>query len=121
MLSSEEQRDIQSRRKLKRYELIVFLSVSDLSTGQQLGHVVDLNTEGIGLTCSGDVVKGKIYSLSVALPDEIVGRRHFDVDARCMWAVEQRDSGLTLAGFRYDNLLMDDMEIIEQITQRYQR
>ncbi len=104
-----------------RYQLIAFLPVNDLQRGRRLGHVVDINTEGLGLTGSFDSKKGELYALRIGLPVEIQGQEWFDVNARCMWRVEQPESGLKLAGFRYESLHLDVVEIIEELISQYQR
>ena len=121
MLNSEEIRDIRSRRKFERYELIAFLSVSELSDNRAFGSVVNINTEGVGIMCSAAVVKGQSYSLRIALPNEIQGQDWFDVHAECMWTIEQRESGTVLGGFRFNGALVDAVEIIECLIRDYQR
>ena len=97
MPNSEQIRDIRSRRKLERYELITLLPVSETLNNTSFGDVVNINTEGVGIMCSARVGKGQSYSLRIALPNTILGQDWFDAQADCMCAIEHRESGETLA------------------------
>lgn len=83
--------------------------------------MVNINTEGVGIMCSARVGKGQSYSLRIALPNTILGQDWFDAQADCMWAIEHRESGETLAGFRFTETLIDAVEIIECLIRDYQR
>ncbi|MDA1044198.1 MAG: hypothetical protein O3C57_03130, partial [Verrucomicrobia bacterium] len=113
MHESISENGIQSKRKLKRYSLIAFLPITEMQSGDQIGHVIDINTEGFGLTCAKKFEIGELYALRVGLPDEILGEMSFTVEVRCRWASDQAQSGLCLAGFMFEGLLPDTIEIIE--------
>ncbi|MFT5239611.1 MAG: hypothetical protein ACI9OU_000244 [Candidatus Promineifilaceae bacterium] len=121
MLNLDQIPDVHTHRKLERYELIAFLSVTETSNHIAFGNVVNINTEGVGIMCSVMVEKGQSYSLRIALPKEILGQVWFDVHAECMWLTEQQESGKMLAGLRFDEARIDAIEIIECLIRDYQR
>ena len=54
-------------RKAPRRHLIYYLRVYDRASGQQLGHLVDLTTEGVMLVSEEKLEKG-VHSLRMDLP-----------------------------------------------------
>jgi hypothetical protein len=113
--------DFHTHRKLERYELIAFLSVTETSNNIPFGNVVNINMEGVGIMCSVMLEKGQSYSLRIALPKEILGQFWFDVHAECIWITEQQESGKIPAGLRFDQARIDPIEIIECLIRDYQR
>ena len=108
-------------RRLKRYELIAFLKVFDRQSGERVGHLVDVNTEGMGMTCPGPLEEGKTYEFTVELPSQILGLDSIDVDADCCRIHKNEESELLVCGFLFVTPTVDVVEVIEELIRLYQR
>ena len=62
-----------SRRKLKRVNLISELRVRDAGTSEFIGMTLDINPEGVGLRLRRPFHSGDKLSLLIDLPAEING------------------------------------------------
>jgi len=63
------------RRQLKRRHLIYYLSVEDIDTGHTLGHLVDVNPDGIMLMSPEPIQSGKVFRLRMTIPVGAEGAR----------------------------------------------
>ena len=63
------------RRQLKRRHLIYYLSVEDIDTGRTLGHLVDVNPDGIMLMSPEPIQSGKVFRLRMTIPAGDEGTR----------------------------------------------
>jgi len=59
-----------TKRTLQRRHLILYLHVFDADTGNLLGHLVDINDEGIMLMSNKPTEVGKVFHLKLTLPTE---------------------------------------------------
>jgi hypothetical protein len=59
---------MQERRRLTRRTLIYYLRVFDLDTGEDLGHLVDITTEGILVMSTRPIDVGRAFRLGMELP-----------------------------------------------------
>lgn len=70
------------RRRLKRRTLLYYLRVLDRDTGDVLGHLVDVTTDGILVAGARDLEVGRTWRLRMILPQPDEGDQAIDFDAR---------------------------------------
>ena len=58
------------KRRLKRWYLVMYLRVYDRDTNELLGHIVDINKEGMRLVNDKPLPVNQIYRLRVDVPKE---------------------------------------------------
>lgn len=77
---------MQERRRLKRRTLIYYLRVIDDDTGQELGHLVDVTTEGMLLMSTTPIEVGRSFRLRMQLPntDGPAGNERVAFEARSL-------------------------------------
>ncbi|MCP4697171.1 MAG: hypothetical protein GY862_10020 [Gammaproteobacteria bacterium] len=55
------------RRNIERRELVSLLRVLDLETGELLGYLADVTTDGLMLYSEAPITVGKLYSLEIRM------------------------------------------------------
>jgi len=80
---------------------------------QPLGRLVDLTPEGLRITARERVEKGVTLALRVQLPDPIGTVTDILVKARCVWCLEDEESGEYHAGFAIDSISPPYAEVID--------
>ena len=91
-------------RKLQRHHLILYLNVFDAKSGNLLGHLVDINDEGIMLMSNKPIEVGKVFHLKLTLPTEDDSNsEELIFDAKSLWCKlgpnnEIFDTGFQLEG-----------------------
>jgi len=91
-------------RKLKRRHLIYYLEVFDETTGDLLGHLVDLTTEGIKLVSREPIAPGRTFTLKMLMPEEAVGVAQVVFSATSMWSRPDVNPAFHATGFSAPDL-----------------
>ena len=103
------------RRTMKRRHLIFYLRVWDRASGEVIGHVVDITTEGIMLIGEQELPLHKQFDLEIrwrkpgSEEDQAIGFR-----AETMWSSPDVNKAFRDTGLR---LLDDGEEVLEPIRQ----
>ena len=110
---------MEKKRKSKRMSLKVYLKVFDRKTDQLFGYLVDITNEGIMVTSEQPIKTEATFQLRLILPTEIEGSKQFSFSAISMWGKKDSDSGFYNNGFQFSNLSTKDVQIIEQLIQKF--
>ena len=102
-------------RKLKRRHLLYYLRVFDRRTGDLVGHLVDLTTEGMMLMSEEPIEEGVTLYLRMALPEEINGKTQISLDGETIWCREDHNPDFYVTGMRLKNVAPRNIERIEQL------
>ncbi len=86
--------------------------VIDLNINQSIGHLIDLNSDGMRLQSEDALEKGVIFKLRIDLPKEIKGCDQLVVDARSLWSKKIDDQESYQTGFEFLSKLQSHNEII---------
>lgn len=105
-------------RKAPRRHLIYYLRVYDRASGQQLGHLVDLTTEGVMLVSERKLEKG-VHALRMDLPATICGKTVLEFDAECLWSRNDVNPDFYDSGFRLVNPDRETARCIEDLILMY--
>lgn len=73
------------QRRLKRWQLILYLRVFNHEDGQLLGHVIDINTQGLRLISDTPLALDTDYRLWLEVPREDGGHERVDLIAHSRW------------------------------------
>jgi len=87
-----------NKRKIRRIHLIYYLRLFDNETNIQVGHLVDITTEGIMMISEESVPMGKDFSFKMHLPGIITGRDEINFRARCLWCRKDFNPDLFVSG-----------------------
>ena len=107
------------RRKLKRIHLIYYLRVFDMETGKQLGHVIDLSTEGLLLLSDKAILLDKTFHFKMDLPSEIKGTEVFEFTAQSLWTSKDENPDFINTGFKILDIKEDGLKIINRLIRRF--
>lgn len=102
-------------RTLKRRHLIYYLRVFERSSGEPVGHLVDVTTRGMMLISEDPLPTETEFDLYMDLPPGLFESETWAVSARSIWSRPDInpafwDTGLQFIGFtRYDELVVSDL------------
>lgn len=102
-------------RKLKRRHLIYYLKVMDRDTGELLGFLVDITTQGIMIMSERPIKTGGTFHLQILLPSSDDERKYLNFDARSKWCERSINTDFFDIGLELMNVNMDAFEAIEKI------
>lgn len=101
-----------NKRQLKRWFLIMYLRVFDEDTGELLGHVVDINKEGIRLVSDKAIPSNQTFHLGVDVPKENGPRQRLHLEAESLWSAPDINPDFYATGFR---ILKPDTRTLVQL------
>lgn len=107
------------KRRLKRYHLIYYLRVFDKNTGQLLGHLVDIHTEGIMLLSEEPIECDINFQLQMILPGEILGTQTWNFEAQSKWCEQDVNPQFYNTGFQLIYAFPHDIELVESLVEDY--
>lgn len=93
-----------NKRRLKRWYLVMYLRVFDEETGELLGHIVDINKEGIRLVSDKHIPTHRTFRLWVDVPKEGAARQRIHLEAESLWSGQDVNPDFYDTGFRIHNV-----------------
>jgi len=106
---------IMERRKLQRRQLIYYLRVFDQDTGELLGHLVDITTEGVMLISEAPLRTNQVFHLKMRLPEQMSGSKEIAFDAVSKWSKKDINPDFYDTGFQFVDIRAEDKEFIEDL------
>ncbi|MDM8552747.1 PilZ domain-containing protein [Desulfobacterales bacterium HSG2] len=103
------------KRRLKRKQLIYYLSVFDMDANKRIGQLVNITTEGLMLTSEKPIKVNSAFQLKMDLPEEIKGQKQITFDARSMWCRKGVNPDFYDIGFQLVNISQENSKIIERL------
>ncbi len=107
------------RRKFNRKNLIYYLEVFDMDSGEVLGRLVDITPEGLMLIAENPVPLQKVYNLKMVLPREISGKKELEFSGQCRWSRKDINPEYYVSGFHLLDITRDEQLIIEIVIDGY--
>jgi len=107
------------KRIRKRRHLSCLLRVFDRNTGDAVGHLVDITTEGIRLLTDNPLKTGADYELNLDLSSIMNFEQRVVFDAHCIWQEQEFSSGSYNYGFKILKISKKGREIIEQLIEQF--
>jgi PilZ domain len=92
------------KRRLKRWYLVMYLRVFDEDTGELLGHIVDINKEGLRLVSDKLIPPSRTFRLWVDVPKENAPRQRIHLEAESLWSGRDVNPDFYDTGFRIQNI-----------------
>ena len=107
-----------NKRRLKRWKLFYYLSVYDSSKSHLLGHLIDLNINGMMLLSRKPIATGIEFNTKINVPAEKDGIDSEDqvlLKAKSMWSRPDTDPNFYNTGFQFIGLNREAKSDIEQL------
>jgi hypothetical protein len=92
------------QRKLKRWYLVMYLRVYDQDTQELLGHIVDINKDGIRLVSDKPIAPNRTFRLWLDVPRESSSHRRIFLEAESLWCGRDINPDFYDTGFRILNI-----------------
>ena len=106
-------------RKLKRRHLVYYLEVLDRNTGQFLGNLADITTEGLMLLTKERIERDTAFGLRIILPAGLLGKPHLDLNVESLWCERDINPDLFANGFRFVDISEEMLDDIEHLVDHY--
>lgn len=107
------------KRKLKRRHLIYYLRVFDATSGELIGHLVDVTQEGIMLISETAIESNKIFQMRMDLPTEYWGTKHLDFEAKSLWSAHDINPDFYNSGFELHNVDWKVIDTVQRLINQY--
>lgn len=107
------------KRKMKRVHLIYYLRLFDKQTNSQVGHLVDITTEGIMMISEEPIEIGKDFSFKMHLPGNITGREEIDFKASCLWCRKDFNPDFYVSGYKIEKISPKEAKTITALINSY--
>ncbi len=107
------------RRTTPRQKFSLYMRVLDDDTQEQLGHMVEVSSDGLKLETSVDLPINKDYYLRVELTPELADRPFIVFIARTRWSKVGILPNLFQCGFQIIEMMPDDKEIFLDIVKKF--
>jgi len=105
------------RRRQIRKRLVSLTVVLDSKSGEVIGRIANLTTDGLMLSSDRALAIDRSYTLQIKLPDEVAGRTQIDLEVRSLWSQRAVDPTYYATGFEILNLSDADRHVIEVLMQ----
>jgi hypothetical protein len=107
------------KRQLKRVHLIYYLRIFDSNTGANVGHLVDITTQGIMMISEEKVPVGADSSFRMQLPTTITGREEIQFNARCLWCKKDFNPDFYVSGYQIKEISPQEVKTITALINAY--
>ncbi|MEA3351585.1 MAG: PilZ domain-containing protein, partial [Chloroflexota bacterium] len=103
------------KRELKRRHLIYYLRVFDQKTNQIVGHLVNINLDGIMLISEEPIETDALFHLKMTFPSQIFGKENLEFIAKSVWSKHDVNPDFYDTGFKLQDIKWDDVSTIKEL------
>ncbi|MDR3210291.1 MAG: PilZ domain-containing protein [Planctomycetota bacterium] len=104
-----------NKRGLHRYYLIYYLRVFDRDSGQILGHLVDINTNGLMIIRDSVIEVGTVYNLRLRWRSSSGRLTVADIEGTCRWCRPDVNPDFYGAGFAITSGSEENIKAIKEL------
>ena len=108
-----------NKRQLKRIHLIYYLRIFDNNSGKNIGHLVDITTQGIMMISEKPIQAGQDFSMRMQLPAVITGREEIEFPAHCLWCKKDINPDFYVSGFKINTITPQEAKTITALINAY--
>lgn len=102
-------------RNLERWHLIYYLRVFDKSTGGLLGHVVDINEEGVMLVGPNPLPVDRNYDMSMEVPGDNGDSSKIEFCGKALWSRSDINPDFYDTGFELYEMDADTVVKVQKL------
>lgn len=106
-------------RTNQRHELNQPIPVIDTMNNENLGALVNINSDGLMIVCSNPLDVNRIYQIKLDLPEAINDSDSIELGIDCLWLKSGEAHGVNWAGCSIIDADEPTSMVIEQLVQRY--
>ena len=108
-----------NKRQLKRVHLIYYLRIFDTDSGENIGHLVDITTQGIMMVSEKPIPTGVDFSLKMQLPSTITGREEITFSAHSLWCKKDINPDFHITGYKINTITPQEAKTIIALINAY--
>ncbi len=108
------------KRKFNRVHLIHYLRLFDRKTGDLIGNLVDLTSEGLQLISEKPIENGTLLEIRMEFPEEVDGQQELQLNAEAVWCDHKLDPDLFSVGCKLIPVTPTQVTIIRDLIENYQ-
>ncbi len=105
-------------RTMNRRHLFYYLEVFDVTTGKQVGNLVDITTRGCKLVSRNAIPEGQNMTLKIVLPDDYYTEKELVFEARSVWSANDINPDFYDTGFEVPGLGLEERKLIRRLIER---
>lgn len=110
---------MRNQRNQPRHMLNVYLEVRDAETGDDVGRVVDLTTEGMRVVCNTELCVDREYHLLINADIGPEVREQLRLDAVCRWCGPDTNPDLIAAGLSFESLRPRQQTMLARVIRQF--
>jgi hypothetical protein len=108
------------RRKLSRKNFSYYMRVMDETSGQLVGHLMELSAGGFRLDSATAIPPNRDYKLRIELSNEVANKNFMVFLARSRWCrADNIDPTSFNVGFQITSMSPSDFEIFSKLFEKY--
>ena len=107
------------KRRLKRRHLIYYLRIYDKMSGELIGHLVNITTEGIMVISESPSRVGAEFECKMLLPAEVDGTREISFHAKSLWSRRDVNPDFYATGFQISGGDSKDFRLIKLLIDEF--
>ncbi len=108
-----------SDRFLKRRSLIYYLVVHDAQSGDLVGHLVDITTDGLKLVSTVPIEPGRRLKLRMELPEHYFDQRELCFTAQSRWTSRDINPDFYTTGFTMEEMDETSKDLVSGLVNLY--
>ncbi len=108
------------KRKFNRIHLIHYLRLFDRKTGDLIGNLVDLTSEGLQLISEKPYENGTLLEIRMEFPEVIDGQQELRLNAVTVWCDHELDPDLFSVGCKLIPVTPTNVTLIRDLIENYQ-
>lgn len=108
-----------NRRVRKRHELFFNISIVDTVSGEELGKLVDISTQGFMLTTSKNLTQEKYSKLTFKIPDKLQVSNNVVFEAEIRWHKPDANPNYELSGFQVISPLAEFKKMFQDLVRKF--
>ena len=106
-------------RSLKRRHLIYYLRVFDRTSGELVGHLVDVTAQGMMLISEAPLPTEAELDLRMDLPPSLFESEAWEVSARSIWSRPDVNPSFWDTGFKFLEFTRRDELVVSDLVRHY--
>lgn len=107
--------DQNNNRKLARRHLIFYLRVFDNKTGDLLGYLADITTEGLMIMSEQPIPSNQAYELKIDVHSQLTQEKSIVLTATSLWSKKSLNPDIYDSGFAINELSTDAYRAVSHI------
>ncbi len=107
------------KRKLKRRNFILNIEIFDNATGEIIGDLGDITTEGIMIVSDDPIQEDKMFSILIRLPEDADEKLEIAFEAKSIRCSETIHESIFITGFKIESIDEKNSQNVDYLINEY--